>query len=98
MRVELDQEDIQAIAREVAQELKSVPVNGKTEVEDALFTVDSLADYLQVSKQWIYERIHMKEIPHIKIGKFPRFRKSEIDKWLDGHKVPAVRLPLGVLY
>ena len=63
------------------------------EPKDALFTVETLAEYLQVSKQWIYERVQLKEIPHIKVGKFLRFRKIEIDKWLDGCKVPAVSSP-----
>jgi excisionase family DNA binding protein len=48
-----------------------------------LFFDDRLAEYLTVSKQWIYERSHLKEIPHIKKQGLLRFRKREIDKWLD---------------
>ena len=43
---------------------------------DTVFTVETLAKYLQVKKQWVYARIHSKKIPHIKMGKFPRFKKS----------------------
>ncbi len=50
---------------------------------DTIFSVETLAKYLQVSKQWVYERVHLKEIPHIKMGKFPRFKKREIDIWLE---------------
>ena len=39
--------------------------------DDNLFTVETLAKYLKVSKQWVYERVHLKEIPYIKMGKFP---------------------------
>ena len=46
-------------------------------------------EYLHVSHQWVYERVHLKEIPHIKMGKFPRFRKSEIDRWLETLKIPV---------
>jgi len=52
------------------------------EPEDALFTVETLAKYLQVSKQWVYDKVHQNEIPYYKVGKYPRFRKSKIDKWL----------------
>jgi len=52
------------------------------QLEDALFTVETLAEYLQVSKQWVYEKVHCNEIPYYKVGKYPRFRKSKIDKWL----------------
>ena len=41
-----------------------------------------LPNYLNVKKSYIYEKIHVKEIPHNKIGKFPRFRKNEIDIWI----------------
>jgi excisionase family DNA binding protein len=61
--------------------------------EDTLFNVQTLAEYLQVSKQWIYERVQFKEIPYIKVRKLLRFRKSQIDKWLDEFKVPAASSP-----
>lgn len=58
---------------------------------DTVFTVATLAEYLQVSKQWVYERVHLKKIPYIKMGKFPRFRKREIDIWLESSKIPATQ-------
>lgn len=58
--------------------------------EDVLFTVKGLAKYLEVSNQWVYERVSLREIPFIKMGKFPRFRKSDIDLWLDKQKTPAI--------
>ncbi len=57
---------------------------------DVVFTVDSLAQYLAVSKQWVYERVHLNEIPFSKMGKLLRFQKSEIDKWLTSIRTPAV--------
>jgi excisionase family DNA binding protein len=92
MRIDLDQSDIQAIAQEVAKVLKPLfKSNGKAGSEnDTLFTVESLAEYLGVSKRWVYERIHLKEIPYAKVGKFPRFRKSKIDRWIDSLETPAI--------
>lgn len=76
------------ITRRVIQALKPF-LQGRGE-DDTLFTVTTLAEYLRVSDQWVYERVHLKEIPYIKMGKFPRFRKSEVDRWMDTMKTPAI--------
>jgi excisionase family DNA binding protein len=55
--------------------------NGKNR-DDGLFDVEDLALYLKVNRQWVYEKIHNNSVPHYKMGKYPRFRKSEIDQWL----------------
>ncbi|MBI4378418.1 MAG: helix-turn-helix domain-containing protein [Nitrospinae bacterium] len=93
MKAELNidtQEIVREITQEVIRELKPyLTGTGKSE-DDTLFTVESIARYLQVSPQWVYERVHLKELPYFKIGKFPRFKKSEIDHWLDTLKIPAI--------
>lgn len=92
MKLELEQADIQAIAKEVTVEVTKALkplMEGKGEA-DTLFDVKGLAEYLHVSPQWVYERVHLKEIPFSKIGKFPRFRKSGIDAWIKSNETPAV--------
>ncbi|OGP65386.1 MAG: hypothetical protein A3K22_04510 [Deltaproteobacteria bacterium RBG_16_42_7] len=91
MRAELNidtQEIIREITSEVIKAIKPL-LNGKAE-DDTIYTVKTLAEYIGVSSQWVYERVHLKEIPYIKMGKFPRFKKADIDKWLDSLKTPAV--------
>ena len=82
------QEIIREITSEVIKAIKPL-LNGKAE-DDTIYTVKTLAEYIGVSSQWVYERVHLKEIPYIKMGKFPRFKKADIDKWLDSLKTPAV--------
>lgn len=92
MKAELETQDIEVIAQRVVELIKPIlSSNGKKEVEDTIFDVRTLAEYLKVSKQWIYERTHLKEIPHLKIDGQLRFRKRDIDKWLNAHSVPAQR-------
>lgn len=67
--------------------------NGKQDAENTIFDVKSLCNYLKVSRQWVYERTHMKEIPHTKINGQLRFRKKDIDKWLNSYNVPATSTP-----
>ena len=97
MKTELEREDIQAIAMEVAGVLKPLIARNKREDEDIIFDVESLAVYLKVSTKWIYERTHLKEIPHKKVKGMLRFRKKDIDKWIDSHNVPAVDTPGRIL-
>jgi len=83
------QELILQITQEVIKAITPLLDKGKAE-ESTLFTVKTLAKYLGVSDQWVYERVHLHEIPFIKMGKFPRFRKSDIDRWLDTLKTPPI--------
>ena len=92
MRAELNidtQELENRITQKVINALKPLLANGRAE-DDTIYTVKTLAEYIGVSSQWVYERVHLKEIPYIKMGKFPRFKKADIDKWLDSLKTPAV--------
>ncbi len=85
--------DIQELASQVAIQVgKAIKpiLDQYPRREDRLYDVQELAEYLSVSTQWIYERVQLKEIPYIKVGKLLRFRKSGIDTWLDSLKVPPM--------
>ena len=47
-----------------------------------LLTPQEIADVLGVSKSTIYQWTHQEYIPHVKIGRFVRFRQSQVEKWL----------------
>ncbi|MGR3309760.1 MAG: helix-turn-helix domain-containing protein [Candidatus Brocadiales bacterium] len=78
-----------ALALKVAEKLKPL-LRDKGKENNGLFTVETLAQYLCVKKQWVYEKVHLKEIPYFKIGKFPRFRKVDIDSWLQESYTPPL--------
>jgi excisionase family DNA binding protein len=90
LKTELEKEDVEVIAKKVADLLRPHLNNGKNGDQNTIFDVEDLAEYLKVSKKWVYERTHLKEIPHIKVNGVLRFSKKEIDKWLIGYKVPSV--------
>ncbi len=46
---------------------------------DPLLNVDEIALYLNVKKSWIYEQVGKRGIPCKRIGKYLRFRISEVD-------------------
>lgn len=90
MKAELNidtQELEERITKKVIEALK--PLLTPT-AEERLFTVKTLAPYLGVSEKWIYERVQLREIPYFKIGGNVRFRKSDINHWIETLKTPAV--------
>jgi excisionase family DNA binding protein len=57
---------------------------------ECLMTVGDVADLLQVPVSWVYDRVRRsarERIPGIKLGKYWRFRRSEVLAWLDARKV-----------
>ncbi|MBP3709379.1 MAG: PTS sugar transporter subunit IIA [Treponema sp.] len=52
-------------------------------MEDAILTIDEVADYLRVSDRTVYDWAQRGEIPAGKIGTVWRFKKSEIEKWVN---------------
>lgn len=98
MKIELEPQDIEVIANKIIEKLKPIlSNNGKHDTEDIIFDVQSLKEYLKVSDKWIYERTHLKEIPHLKVDGLLRFRKKDINKWLSSYTVPAVSTPQRIL-
>lgn len=92
MKSTLEPEDIQAIVTGTIEGLR--PFLSKEQcggTDAAIFDMSGLCDYLKVSRKWVHERTHLKEIPYYKLSnKQLRFRKKHIDKWLESRKNPAI--------
>jgi excisionase family DNA binding protein len=69
--------------------------SGKREV-DVIFDVEGLAQYLKVEPSWVYNQVSQKSLPYFKTGKYVRFRKKEIDVWINSQIVKPIS-PLNVL-
>jgi len=51
-------------------------------VENTLFTVQELADYLRMKPVTIYKHATEGKIPAFKVGSHWRFKKATIDEWI----------------
>ncbi|MDR0597260.1 MAG: PTS sugar transporter subunit IIA [Treponema sp.] len=51
--------------------------------DDEILTMDEVAKYLRVSERTVYDWAQKGEIPSGKIGAVWRFKKSEIEKWVN---------------
>lgn len=98
MKTTLDPEDIAAVGDYVIEKLRPLLAgNGKASEPDTILDVPGLAEYLRVSNKWIYERVQFKEIPYTKVKGLLRFRKRDIDKWLNSYNVPAINISARIL-
>jgi excisionase family DNA binding protein len=49
----------------------------------AFLTIEEVLSYLRVTPQTIYRLIRCGELPAVRIGRQWRFRRSDLDQWLD---------------
>ena len=84
MKIEIDDTVlIDTIVEKVVERLTPLLKHNSKSNDNELMTVEEVANYLKVKHSWLYEKVHKREIPFRKAGKFPRFRKRDIDIWLD---------------
>ena len=67
----------------ITQELERIlwPVERQT-----LLRVEDVASRLGVPKSWVYERTRRRgrdRLPHLKVGKYVRFRAEDINRYLE---------------
>jgi len=83
MKIEIDDTVlIDTIVERVVERLKPLLNNSHNSNDNELMDVKGLATYLNVNKQWVYEKTHLGIIPYYKVGKYPWYRKSKIEEWL----------------
>ena len=47
-----------------------------------LLTADEVAERLGVTKDWVWAQARAGRIPHVRLGRYRRFREEAIDAWL----------------
>jgi len=65
-------------------------------IDETFLTTEEVLEYLQVNLRTVYRLIKAGKIPAVRVGRQWRFRKTDIDAWLDsqrprvGGRTPAV--------
>lgn len=58
-----------------------------TSVErQAFLTTEEVLSYLKVTPRTIYRLIRVGELPAVRIGRQWRFRRADLDEWLNRHR------------
>lgn len=60
-------------------------------MEDAFLTTEEVLEYLQVNLRTVYRLIKAGKIPAVRVGRQWRFRKRDVDAWLESQRVRAAR-------
>jgi excisionase family DNA binding protein len=48
-----------------------------------LLTAEEVAERLRVTKCWIYAEVRAGRLPHVRLGRYVRFRAGAIDSWIE---------------
>ncbi|GAB5047512.1 helix-turn-helix domain-containing protein [Thermodesulfovibrio sp. TK110] len=75
------EEEIKALAKEIVKEL--IPLLKSQSKDDEILDFNQACEFLKCKKTWLYSKVSNNEIPYIKTGKYLKFRKSELSKWLE---------------
>jgi excisionase family DNA binding protein len=49
---------------------------------DALLTAEEVAALLQVTCSWVYAQTRRRRIPHLRLGRYVRYRREALDAWM----------------
>ncbi len=81
---------LQAIRQAVRQEIQAASISAQANGNHppTLLTVEELAQALKVPKSWVYACTRKKKdsIPHLRVGRYPRFELPKVLAWLESKK------------
>lgn len=47
---------------------------------------------MRVTRSWVYAETRRNALPHVRLGRYVRYRRSAIERWLDeSQRGPGVR-------
>lgn len=62
--------------------------------DEIFLTTEEVLEYLQVNLRTVYRLIKAGKIPAVRVGRQWRFRKRDIDAWLDAQRPRGERAPI----
>jgi excisionase family DNA binding protein len=60
-------------------------------IEDAFLTTDEVLKYLQINLRTVYRLIKAGKLPAVRVGRQWRFRRRDVDNWLDSNRPRTLR-------
>jgi excisionase family DNA binding protein len=49
---------------------------------DQLLTAEDVAELMRVTRAWVYAETRRNALPHLRLGRYVRYRRSAIDAWM----------------
>lgn len=60
-------------------------------IDEAFLTTEEVLEYLQVTQRTVYRLIKAGRIPAVRVGRQWRFRKQDVDRWLESQQGRSAR-------
>lgn len=60
--------------------------NGRPAGRNRLLTASDVAELLAVPERWVREHTRGGLIPHVRLGRYVRYREDAVVKWIDEHE------------
>ena len=64
------------------------------DLSQGFLDVQAIARYLGIRLSTVYSLVEEKKVPHYRIGRQIRFRRSEVDEWMEGQREPSVDIKI----
>ena len=55
-------------------------------------TIDELSEYLSIKRSTLYSMVESGEITHYRVGRLIRFKKQDIDAWMESHRRESMNI------
>ena len=65
-----------------------------TEFFTTTFDTEEAASFLGMSEAWIRKAVHLRTLPFIKIGRAVRFKRSDLEAFLDAKRIEPAKAAL----
>jgi excisionase family DNA binding protein len=52
--------------------------------DDRLLTAEEVAAFMRVTRSWVYAETRRDGLPHVRLGRYVRYRRSAIERWMEG--------------
>jgi excisionase family DNA binding protein len=59
-------------------------------MDKGFLTINELSEYLNLKRSTLYAKVEAGELPHYRIGRLIRFKREEVDRWMEGHRRESV--------
>ena len=67
-------------------------------MEKEFLTITDLSQYLNLKESTIYAKVEGGILPYYRIGRLIRFKKAEIDHWMEGQRIAPRNIPSEKLF
>jgi excisionase family DNA binding protein len=70
-----------------------VSADAQSEAADDLLTAEEVAAVLRVTPAWVYAQTRRRRIPHLRLGRYVRYRRDALEEWMQQVENSSTSLP-----